>query len=139
MKWDWLGGCSHLRFSSGLSRARCPVVLASGESEHERMLMSPKYECLYLNIDYIDFKPGTYQGVQILTIEGRVLDTLRSRDYKLDLSEARRAALLLARMVSLTPKTEAFEAQLKASPADRISLSPPRPVARRSGLDHPDR
>jgi hypothetical protein len=88
--------------------------------------MSYKYECLYLNIDYVDLNPGTYRGVQILNGEGTVLDTLTSPDYKLDLLEARRAALLLARTVLLTPKAETFEAQLKLSPADRISLKPLR-------------
>jgi hypothetical protein len=88
--------------------------------------MSYKYEFLYLNIDYIDLRPGTYRGVQILNSEGVVLETLKSPNYKLDLIEARRAALLLARTVVLTSKTVTFEAQLKASPGDRISLTPLR-------------
>jgi hypothetical protein len=80
------------------------------------------YACLYLNIDYDKSKPGTYRGVQILTASGKVLESVRSRDYKVDLVEASRGALLLADTVLPTSKVEEFETDLKLSPAERISL-----------------
>jgi hypothetical protein len=54
------------------------------------------YACPYLNIDYGKSRPGTYRGAQILTASGKVLESVQSRDYKVDLVVATRAALLLA-------------------------------------------